>query len=220
MKLYQSNLSPYASRCRILIYAKGIEGIEMEGALDGRTVDEYKLINPIGKIPALEVDGRVLGESNVICEYLEDRFPSPPLHPEDPFQRAQSRLIAQLADFYILGPLFILLPMMKPSERDQAVVDKQLALLRKNFLILEQVMVGAGWDGGSYAIGDRLSLADCALVPALYVSNSILPVFGEAKPLEATPKLAAYWQAILKDEHCSRVHEEMVEGMKSFIASR
>jgi len=218
MKLYQSNLSPYASRCRIQIYAKGIEGIEYVEAPGGLASDEFKKINPSGKIPALEVDGRVLGESSVICEYLEDRFPSPSLRPDDSFDRAQARLVSQIADQYILGPLFVILPQMNPADRNQVVIDEQVALLTKNLALLEKTMVDAGYDKGSYAIGDNLTLADCALVPALFVTVNILPAFGMAKPLEATPNLAAYWQAIMKDEHCGRVHEEMLEGLKARMA--
>jgi len=215
MKLYQSNLSPYASRCRIQIYAKGIEDVDYVEPPGGLASDEYKQINPSGKIPALEVDGRVLGESSVICEYLEDRFPTPSLRPDDAFQRAQARQIAQIGDFYILGPLFVLLPMMNPADRVENVVDEQVALLRKNLALLEKTMVDAGYDSGAYAVGNSLSLADCALVPALFVAMNIAPAFGMAAPLEATPKLVDYWQAILKDEHCARVHEEMVEGLKA-----
>jgi glutathione S-transferase len=218
MKLYQSKLSPYSCRCRIQIYAKGIEGMEYIAAPGGLASDEFKKINPSGKIPALEVDGRVLGESGVICEYLEDRFPSPSLRPEDAFERAQVRQISQLADFYILGPLFVMLPMMNPADRVQNVIDDQLALLKKHFALLEKTMTDAGYDDGSYAVGDGLTLADCALVPALFVVVNILPAFGMATPLEATPKLGAYWQAILKDEYCARVHEEMVEGLNERTA--
>ncbi len=78
MKLYQTDLSPFASRCRIQIYAKGIEGIECCPPPGGISSDEYKTHNPTGKMPALEVDGHVLSESEVICEYLEDRYPNWP----------------------------------------------------------------------------------------------------------------------------------------------
>ena len=215
MKLYQSNLSPYASRCRIQIYAKGLEDFEYPTPPGGMSSDEFKRINPSGKMPALEVDGEILGESNVICEYLEDRFPTPSLRPEDPMARAKARLVSQIADFYILGPLFVLLPMMNPKDRNQVVVDEQTALLTKNLALLEKTMLDSGYENGTYAIGDRLSLADCALVPALFVAVNILPLFGMAAPLEATPALVEYWQAILKDEHCGRVHAEMMEGMKA-----
>jgi len=53
------------------------------------------------------------------------------------------------------------------------------------------------------------------LVPALFVAVSILPAFGIAEPLAATPALARYWQAIQKDENCARVLAEMTAGLKA-----
>jgi len=215
MKLYQSNLSPYASRCRIQMYAKGIDDIEMIEPPGGISSDEFKTINPSGRIPALEVDGLVLGEAQIICEYLEDRVPTPTLRPEGDLARANARLLCQVADLYILGPLFVILPHMNPADRDQAVVDEQVALLTQNLVILERYLASGGYDGGDYAIGGQLSLADCALVPALFVAANALPAFGMADPLAATPTVARYWDAIQKDESCSRVLTEMTEALKA-----
>jgi len=215
MKLYQSDLSPYASRCRIQMYAKGIDDIEMCDPPGGISTDEFKEINPSGKIPALEVDGLVLGEAQIICEYLEDKYPSPSLRPNGDLDKACARLLCQVADLYILGPLFVLLPHMSPADRDQAVVDEQSAILTTNFAMLESYLTSVGYDGGDYAVGGQLSLADCALVPALFVGVSVLPAFGMSEPLAATPNLARYWQAIQKDKHCGRVLAEMTSALKA-----
>ena len=51
--------------------------------------------NAIGKVPVLELDGNVITESNIICELLEELFPDPPLHPEDPFAKAQDRVMIE-----------------------------------------------------------------------------------------------------------------------------
>ena len=182
MNLYQSDHSPYASRCQIQIYAKGIDDIEMCDPPGGISTDEFKEINPSGKIPALEVDGLVLREAQIIREFLEDKVPS---------------------------------PHMNPAERDQAVVDEKTALLATHFAMLESDLTSAGYDGGDYAVGGKLSLADCALVPALFVGVSVLPAFGMAEPLAATPKLARYWEAIQKDEYCGRVLAEMTTALKA-----
>jgi len=215
MKLYQSYLSPFASRCRIQIYAKGIDGIETCPPPGGMSSDEFKTHNPTGKMPALEVDGQVLGESEVICEYLEDRFPTPSLRPKAPLDRARVRLLSRVTDLYILDPLFELLPHMNPKDRDQAIVDQNLALLKSNLPMWEDYLIRGGYSGGGYAVGDSLTLADCAMVPAVFVVVNVLPAFRIAEPLAATPKLAQYWQAIQKDEHCSRVLVEMSEGLKA-----
>ena len=215
MKLYQSDLSPYASRCRIQMYAKGIDDIEKCDPPGGISSDEFKKVNPSGKIPALEVDGLVLGEAQIICEYLEDIYPEPSLRPSGDLERANARLLCQVADLYVLGPLFVMLPHMNPADRVQAVVDEQSALLTTNFVMLESYLTNSGYEGGDYAVGGRLSLADCALVPALFVAVNILPAFGMAEPLAATPAVARYWQAIQKDEHCGRVLSEMTAGLKA-----
>ncbi len=215
MKLYQANLSPYAARCRIQIYAKGIDDIELCEPPGGISSDEFKTLNPSGKIPALEIDGRVLGESEVICEYLEDRYPSPALRPQGALERASVRLLSRVTDHYILAPLFDLLPQMNPAERDDAFVSQQLTLITANLSMLQEYMVAGGYSDGDYAAADSLTLADCTMVPALFVAVNVLPSFGMAKPLAATEKLAHYWQAIQTDESCSRVLAEMAESLKT-----
>ena len=85
MQLYQTYLSPFPTRVRLMLYAKGIdcEIVEPPGFHgDPRSKGSYLAINPIGRVPALVLDdGRVLPESEVICEYLEEAFPEPPLFP-------------------------------------------------------------------------------------------------------------------------------------------
>jgi glutathione S-transferase len=82
MKLYNANLSPFAARCRIQIYAKDLP-VTLAEPPGGAGTDAYRAINPTGKVPCLEVDGVVIPESEVICEFLEDRFPQPSLRPAD-----------------------------------------------------------------------------------------------------------------------------------------
>jgi glutathione S-transferase len=87
------NLSNFATKSRIVVYEKGlnIEIAPIPGA--GPSSPEYKRINPLGKIPSLDADGTIIAESEVINEYLEDKYPNPPLLPKTPgdlFQRFSS----------------------------------------------------------------------------------------------------------------------------------
>jgi glutathione S-transferase len=120
-----------------------------------------------------------------------------------------------VTDLYILDPLFELLPHMNPKDRNQAVVDENVALLKTNLRVWEDYLIRGGYSGGGYAVGESLTLADCAMVPAFFVVVNLFPAFGIAEPLADTPKLAQYWQAIQKDESCDRVLTEMREGFKA-----
>ena len=115
MKLWQTFLSPFPTRVRLVLYAKGIDipFVEPPGIHDGSGKGDYLKINPLGRVPTLELDdGRTLPESEVICEYLEDAFPTPTLRPADPWARAQVRLIARLCDFYLV---FAMVPLFTAS---------------------------------------------------------------------------------------------------------
>src|SRR6201996_8032417 len=113
MKLYQTYASPFPTRVRLSIYAKGldVEIIEPPGFhASTEAKGDYLKINPIGRVPALVLDdGGVIPESEVICEYLEDAFPEPSLRPADAWGRARMRLLSRISDFYLvmaMVPLF------------------------------------------------------------------------------------------------------------------
>jgi glutathione S-transferase len=65
---------------------------------------EFLALNPYGKVPVLLDQGAVIYESTVVNEYLEDRFPDPPLMPHDPLGRAEVRLWEDYGDNAFLGP--------------------------------------------------------------------------------------------------------------------
>ncbi len=104
MKLYSAVLSPFASRVRLAIYAKGLD-IEITTPPGGATRSpEYLAINPIGRVPALALDdGSVIPESDTIVEYLDDAFPTPPLRPASAEDKAKARLLARIGDLYLMS---------------------------------------------------------------------------------------------------------------------
>jgi glutathione S-transferase len=90
--LYDAARCPYCARVRIVLAEKGIEYETVEIDLDDRPAWIYEK-NPLGRVPVLEEDTFVLAESAVIDEYLEERYPEPPLWPADPGERALGRLL-------------------------------------------------------------------------------------------------------------------------------
>jgi glutathione S-transferase len=92
LTLYDAARCPYCARVRIVLAEKGVEWETVEIDLADRPRWLYEK-NPAGKVPVLEEDGWVLPESAVICEYLNERYPEPPLWAADPGERAAGRLL-------------------------------------------------------------------------------------------------------------------------------
>jgi glutathione S-transferase len=215
MKLYQTYTSPFPTRVRLCLYAKGLapEIIEPPGFHATReSKGDYLAVNPIGRVPALITDdGRALPESEVICEYLEDAYPDPPLLPADPWGRAQVRLISRLCDFYLVMAMVPLFDAAGQSRRrwDRDAIEKTLAAVETALGYLE-VYVGTN----GYAVGERLTWADGALIPQLMLAYEWAPaLFGGANPLGKHPKLAAYWVGVARDPIAARLLAETREAV-------
>jgi len=94
LKLYHGYLSVCAQKARIALAEKGLEWeSQLVNLQKGeQQTPDYLKLNPKGVIPTLIHDGRVIRESNVIIEYLDEVFPEPPLKPDNPYDRAQMRI--------------------------------------------------------------------------------------------------------------------------------
>ncbi|HSF65158.1 MAG TPA: maleylacetoacetate isomerase [Paracoccaceae bacterium] len=108
MKLYGFWRSIASYRVRVALHLKGLEFDEPQiNLLEGHQfTPEFLAINPSGAVPALDIDGHILTQSMAIMEFLEERYPNPPLLPADPFERAEARALAQ-ATVSDAHPLFV-----------------------------------------------------------------------------------------------------------------
>jgi glutathione S-transferase len=215
MKLYQTYTSPFPTRVRLCLYAKGLspEIIEPPGFhATTESKGDYLTINPIGRVPALITDdGQALPESEVICEYLEDAYPDPPLLPRDAWGRAQVRLIARLCDFYLVMAMAPLFTASGQSRKrwDRPAIDKALRAVDTALGYIEVYM-----GSGRYAVGDHLTWADGALLPQLMLAYEWAPaLFGSENPLGKHPTLAAYWAGIGEDPIAARLLRETREAV-------
>jgi len=215
MKLYGALASPYV--CRVVLTAR-VKGIDLPvTAPPGGSIKspEYLALNPLGKMPTLDLEGRALAESTVICEYLDETHPGKPLLPEDPVDRAQVRLIARVMDLYVLAHLGALFRNANPAQRNQADVDAALAALRKSLGDLEKFM-----GPGPFALADRMTLADCILAPSVFLMTAMLPGFGVTNLFEGLPRLARWWSAVQADPVAGPLHQEYLEAFQAFMRSR
>lgn len=187
MILYGTNWSPFSIRVMIQIAAKGLD-FEVSLPPGGWPAsEEYKAMNPIGKIPALNVDGTIIPESTVILEYLEAEFPEPSLMPADARDAARMRLLMQMTDLYLgqhMSPIF---QKLMGRGGDEAAVEGAAKALET----LRQMESFA--DGGPWLIGDRMSLADCTLAPVAYFIGVLMPTVGVQEPWSGLPRLEKAW---------------------------
>ncbi len=210
MKLYQTYASPFPTRVRLALLAKGLEAeiIEPPGFhSSAESKGDYLRVNPLGRVPTLVLDdGRAIPESEVICEYLEDAFPEPALLPADPWARSRVRLISRLCDFYLVQAMVPLFAAAGRSRRrwDDAVIAGALAGVETALGYIEAFIGSEG-----YAVGDKLTWADGALIPQLMLAYEWAPkLFAGPSPLGRHPRLAAYWSAIAGDPIAARLIAE------------
>jgi glutathione S-transferase len=218
MKLYDLDHSPFAARVRMAIYAKGL-AIELVPPPGGVRSAEYRAINPQGLVPALALDdGTVLPESEVIVEYLEDRFPEPPLRPDGAEARARARLLARIADQHLADPLKQLFEIAKG--RAPAAGAAACAAAVGSALALIAGSLGGGSHAAPYAVGGRLTTADCALVPLLFFVARAASLFRGAAPFAPHPRLASYWASVADDPVAARVLGELDAAQRRRAAAR
>ena len=208
MRLYSGDLSPYSARVRMQIYAKGITGIEI-GMPPVFVPAEFRKLSPLGRAPVLELDeGEGIPESDVICEYLEEIYPEPSLLGATPLETARIRTVSRIADIYLLNNMVMCMPQAHRAMRNDAVRDMLAARVNRGVHELEHYI---GEDG--FAVSGRLTMADCALVPALFLIEAFMPACDVADPIPQAPKVTAYWAAIGKNEHAARTLIELRRGL-------
>jgi glutathione S-transferase len=100
LKLCGFHISNYHNKVRLALLEKGVP-FEEDPSCKPSQQDAFLERSPLGKVPFLEVDGAVLTESQVICEYLEDVHPAKPLYPRDPLARAQVRELIQYIELHM-----------------------------------------------------------------------------------------------------------------------
>ena len=157
--LYNAARCPYAARARIVLAEKGIEYEVVEIDLSDRPAWLYEK-NPAGRVPVIEEDGSVLSESAVIMEFLDERYPDPPLLPPDPADRAAVRLLI-FRDDDLTDPYYA----FRRGE-DGAREELDAALSRLDAMLDERPYLG----------GMEFGLADIAFVPWLLRARDMLGV--------------------------------------------
>jgi len=174
MTLFSKPTCIHSHRTRLVLSEKNIN-IEV-ASVDGPDLPEDLMdLNPYQTVPTLVDRDLVLYDSRVIIEYIDERFPHPPLMPVDPVTRAKFRLALFRIemDWYQLAEQF-------DAEGDRKLPAKSKKMLRES--ILGSVELFAAM---RYFLSEDFSLVDCSIAPILWR----LPVYGidlgsQAEPIE------------------------------------
>jgi glutathione S-transferase len=200
VKLYAFPVAPNPTKVALYVAEKRESGAEM--ALEEVTVDlrkgeqrsaEHRARNPFARLPVLELDdGSFLCESLAIVEYLEERYPEPPMIGSNPQERARVRELERIADLGVLIPVARIVhatnsPLGLPPRPEVASMFREL--LPQSLEVLDQRLA----DGRPFLAGDRPSVADCTLAAGLQFGR-----FGGV-PLDPDYSHLARWDRAFRE---------------------
>jgi len=169
MTLFSDPTSLYCHRVRIVLAEKNISVDIVD--VDTRALpDEVMDFNPYGTVPTLVDRNLRLYESRIIMEYLDERFPHPPLLPVDPVSRATSRLYM----YRVERDWYTLMDRILDGDEDEAATARKE--LRESLIATSPVFAA-----NAFFMNDEFSLVDCCMAPLLWR----LPMLGIDLPSQA-----------------------------------
>jgi glutathione S-transferase len=214
LKLY---MHPLASFCQKALFALYENGTPFEPVLvdlgDEASRAAFLKVWQIGKFPVLrdEARGVTIPESSIVIEYVAQHYPgTAQLIPADADLARETRLQDRYFDLYIADPMQRIVGdrLRPPQSKDAFGVDAARASLKTAYAVLEQQMATRTW-----AIGDTLSMADCAAAPALFYADKVQPF------VQDYPQLAAYYARMQQRPAWMRVMREAEPYLQYFPTS-
>ena len=173
MTLYSDPNSAQSHRVRIVLGEKDLI-FNVEDIISGQNNEDLIALNPNNTTTTFVDRNLVLYESRVIMEYLDERFPHPPLMPVDPVIRAKTRMVLH----YIEKDLYGLLNDIKSSGEKKSSTAK--IKLKENLMLSLDFI-----QGKNFFLSDDFSIIDCSMAPILWR----LPEYGIELPKSAKPIL-------------------------------
>lgn len=223
LELYHHNISVCAQKVRVVLAEKALEWVDHQVDLMAgeQAKPAYLAINPKGVVPTLVVDGRIVPESTVICEYLDDAFPNPSQRPADPYSRSLMRRWSKVPDDGIhiaCGSLSFAaifarqlqsgfdpeaLEQRLNSMPDQNRAARQRQIMADSFdvpFVRDAIKahvkmlddMETGLEAGPWLAGDTFSLAEACITP--YVER--LDRLGLAPMWNKRPRVAAWFDQV------------------------
>ncbi|NLD69303.1 MAG: glutathione S-transferase [Limnobacter sp.] len=202
MVLYSGTTCPFSQRCRFVLFEKGMD-FEIRDVDLYNKPEDISIMNPYGQVPILVERDLILYESNIINEYIDERFPHPQLMPADPVMRARARLFL----FNFERELFVHVQQLERRDqpKDAAkLMEKARQQVRDRLTQLTPIFIK-----NKFMLGDEFSMLDVAIAPLLWrldhygieMPKSAAPLLRYAERLFSRP---AYIEALTPSEKVMR----------------
>lgn len=161
MTLFSDTIDIYSHQVRIVLAEKGV-GVEISYTDPSNLSEDLLELNPYGTVPTLVDRELVLYKSHIIMEYLDERFPHPPLMPVYPVTRGRSRLMIHRIqkEWYSQFELI-----MHGTEAKAKKARKQL---QESIMALSPVFAAS-----DYFMSEEFSLVDCVIAPLLWRAEQL-----------------------------------------------
>ena len=202
MVLYSGTTCPFSHRCRFVLFEKGMD-FEIRDVDLYNKPEDINVMNPYGQVPILVERDLILYESNIINEYIDERFPHPQLMPADPVMRARARLFL----FNFERELFVHVQQLERRDHNKdssKLMERARQQIRDRLTQLAPVFLK-----NKYMLGDNFSMLDVAIAPLLWrldyygidLSKNAAPLLKYAERIFSRP---AYIEALTPSEKVMR----------------
>ncbi|WP_027856117.1 glutathione S-transferase N-terminal domain-containing protein [Marinobacterium jannaschii] len=186
MTFYSNGEDHYSHRVRIVLAEKGV-AVEIVDCNEGNLPEDLAALNPYNSLPTLLDRDLVLFESGVMMEYLDERFPHPPLLPVYPVARAESRLYM----YRIQRDWCVHADIILNADDDTEEVEQARKELRDSLVAVAPI-----FSEKDFFMSEEFSLVDCCLAPLLWR----LPLMGIELPEDQCKPLIKYMQRLFQRE--------------------
>ena len=191
IKIYSSARCPYAQRTRMLMIEKEIPFELTEVDLRSKP-DWFLAISPYGKVPVIVDDGQTIYESAIINEYLDEKYISIPMMPEEPVERAKARIWMD----YCTNKYLTLSRKLLVDHGNEELQTENKKKMKESLIYIEKECFEKNANG-PFWLGNKISLVDLHYAPFFERFGAFKELFGVEWPEECI-KISNWWSAIQK----------------------
>ena len=191
IKIYSSARCPYAQRTRMLMIEKEIPFELTEVDLRNKP-DWFLAVSPYGKVPVIVDDGQTIYESAIINEYLDEKYISIPMMPEEPVERAKARIWMD----YCTNKYLTLSRKLLVDHGNEELQTENKKKMKESLIYIEKECFEKNANG-PFWLGNNISLVDLHYAPFFERFGAFKELFGVEWPEECV-KIADWWSAIQK----------------------